>query len=858
VYQRTETRASGSGFVSEPSSAWEYDTAVRSSDGSAIEGAIHIETNGIGGLSRTTSYDVIGRVTSVATTVDGTTYTERQTYDQFGRPFQHFDPSTNTTSPNGELTQYSTDGYPILTREAANGLTDQIYNEVLGLSQRGQVNDERFHGNGALETTRNFDANTGRVLGIVTAGGTLQNWSYDYDKHSNLLHRANLATGYNLREDFTYDNLDRLGTVKLTVNGSVLGTTSNQFDQLGNPMSRTGGQAWTYGTQEAGCTQAAGPHAVTRFGTYKYCYDANGNQTSADYGGGNTRTITYTGYDLPAQITTTYPSSATESFAYAPDRSLFKRVEGITGTGSDNIFCNGFDTTTNTCPNNAGSAATTYYVGNVEIRISGSTTTTKRYIGGYLVITTIGSGNPAYAYLFRDALGSIDVITNELAQVQQRQSFDAWGNRRDASASGGWGLFPAANAASFDTSYTFQGYTGHQQLDPVGLVHMKGRLYDPVLGRFIQADPMTESDATQGLNRYSYVLNNPLSLTDPSGYLSFRQILGIAIAVVAAYFGQYELAHDALAWSFGVSVAGGFLSAYVATGSFRAGLWGAFAAGVFWGIGTAFSDVAGGPMQDGSAMTMRYSTGSFAAKIAAHAAGGGIVSSLEGGNFGSGFLAAGATEALSPAIGEIDSAPVRIMTAAIVGGTVSEATGNRFASGAETAFFQELFNHEVHSIANRNVPLNSPCDGCVLVRDPETGRPMYVPEAVATDVLLAGATGSSSITSYDAAPTNKQVAFALGGVAIGASTLGFGALVAGSMEAFEFFGTVGTVSSVGAYALDQTPENLQNSGVDVGLDMLTKVPEFGPLFIPFTWIKTGGDIGQYLRESQEPNNNGKH
>ncbi|MHB8742125.1 MAG: RHS repeat-associated core domain-containing protein [Sulfuricaulis sp.] len=705
LYQRTENRASGSGFVSEPTSTWVFDTALRS-NGTTILGVLHVESNGIGGYTRTTEYNDYGRVDHTITQMDSYSYTERQTYDQFGRPFQHFDPSTTSGSSAGELTIYSTDGYPIATQEAADSVNGIYYDKVVGLSERGQVTDEIFHNNAALETVRTFDHNTGRVLNIDSGNSALQNWSYDYDKHSNLMYRWNHASGYNLREDFLYDDLDRLHTVTLSINGVAQTPVTTTYDQLGNPLSRTGGQAWTYGTQEAGCAQPAGPHAASRFAGATFCYDANGNQTTASYGGGLTRAIVYTGYDLPAQISTNgYPSNATESFAYAPDRSMFKRVEGISGTNTDYIFCNGFDTTTNTCPNTASSAATTYYVGNVEARISGSTTTTKRYIGSYLVITTVTTGsttgNPAYAYLYRDALGSIDAITNELAQVLQRQSFDAWGNRRDASASGGWGLFPAANAASFDTSYTFQGYTGHQQLDPVGLVHMKGRLYDPALGRFIQADPMTESDPTQGLNRYSYVLNNPMSLTDPSGYLSFRQILGIAIAVVAAYFGQYELAHDALAWSFGVSVAGGFLSAYVATGSLKAGLWGAFAAGVFWGIGTAFTDVAGGPMQDGTAMTLRYQTGSFAAKVAAHAAGGGIVSSLEGGSFGSGFLAAGATEVLSPAIDSIGEAPVRIMASSVVGGTVSKLSGGKFANGAETALFQQLFNQTVHATMTR-------------------------------------------------------------------------------------------------------------------------------------------------------------
>jgi len=48
---------------------------------------------------------------------------------------------------------------------------------------------------------------------------------------------------------------------------------------------------------------------------------------------------------------------------------------------------------------------------------------------------------------------------------------------------------------------------------------MNGRIYDPKLGRMLQADPFVQSPTnSQSLNRYSYVLNNPLSYTDPSGY----------------------------------------------------------------------------------------------------------------------------------------------------------------------------------------------------------------------------------------------------------------------------------------------------------------------------------------------------
>lgn len=50
---------------------------------------------------------------------------------------------------------------------------------------------------------------------------------------------------------------------------------------------------------------------------------------------------------------------------------------------------------------------------------------------------------------------------------------------------------------------------------------MNGRVYDPTLGRFLSVDPVFQAPTNgQSLNPYSYVLNNPLSLTDPSGYTS--------------------------------------------------------------------------------------------------------------------------------------------------------------------------------------------------------------------------------------------------------------------------------------------------------------------------------------------------
>lgn len=56
-------------------------------------------------------------------------------------------------------------------------------------------------------------------------------------------------------------------------------------------------------------------------------------------------------------------------------------------------------------------------------------------------------------------------------------------------------------------------------MDSLGLVNANGRIYEPTIGRFMSVDPVYQAPTnTQSVNPYSYVMNNPLSLVDPSGY----------------------------------------------------------------------------------------------------------------------------------------------------------------------------------------------------------------------------------------------------------------------------------------------------------------------------------------------------
>jgi RHS repeat-associated protein len=92
-------------------------------------------------------------------------------------------------------------------------------------------------------------------------------------------------------------------------------------------------------------------------------------------------------------------------------------------------------------------------------------------------------------------------------------NYDPWGARRKSDGETDSLYAPYAGPPGR------REFTGHEAMHNVGLINMNGRLYDPTLGRFMAPDPNVQFVADlQSYNRYSYVLNNPLRHTDPTGY----------------------------------------------------------------------------------------------------------------------------------------------------------------------------------------------------------------------------------------------------------------------------------------------------------------------------------------------------
>ncbi len=643
--------------------AWRYDTATNG------KGLLHYEERTEEGedlYRRTMAYDTRGRPSSRATLIDGSAYNESWLYDTLGRTYRETDAGGGTVERT-----WTARGYEYQLRNATT--PSEVYQQITGQNAHGQITNEL---RGAATLTRSFHAQRGWLTGITaTAGATLQNLTYQHDVLGNVTQRRDLRA--NQTEDFTYDGLNRLRTAVTKVGAAPAVTTLNlTYDRLGNICSKNGA-AYTYagrdGCNGTGTSATASPHAVTQIGSQTFVYGSNGAlERDSGSGGAPERWFGYDGLQNLSLVIvgSLFSPSAELNLRYGTGGERYRRTERI-----------------------GSSTTTTRYVGSVEyITRPTGIIETKRYIGGVMIQTSLSTGGtPTKRYLYQDGLGSIDAITNEAGTLQERLGFDGHGNRRNGDD---W----RTNLASYTPANTTHGFTGHEHLDPFKLIHMNGRVYDPNIGRFIQADPMLDQ-GIQGLNRYSYALNNPLTLTDPSGYSSWNKWIRTIAAIVITYYTGGAAANLYAAsntvGAFAVAAAGGFAAGAIQTGTVKGGLYGAFGGAAFFGVGTAFTQANAAWAYNGNQLN---SVG-MVAKTVSHGVVGGVMSDLQGGKFGHGFASAGATQAISPQIDRIGSAPGRVVAAAALGGTVSSVTGGKFANGAITAAFSRAFNHEAHKRA---------------------------------------------------------------------------------------------------------------------------------------------------------------
>lgn len=448
-------------------------------------------------------------------------------YDYYGR-------KKTQTFPSGfkVFSSYSEQGYSEAVSK--NDEYGQILSQINSTNAYGRVTKTTL-GNG-LVTERFYEPSSGQLTGISTGNGDIQDYNYSWWSNGALLERRRKLDDQKFQvELFNYDSLNRLRSA-ITTTPANTRTLNYSYDVLGNLLSKTDSSG-SYNVSGYEYSSEEKPYLLSEVTvngmSRSLSYDLGGNVTQYDSTGTEKdRAITYNAYGKPSSIVVGDPDrpTAMNSFQYGPSGKRF-----LKNTKNNRIGIVMLGGITIIWPRHVVDKTIYLYDGVFEVVIpaEGADTIEKTRLGDVIHIREVSGSNveEKIEYLHTDNLGSIDVVTNHAGEVVSTSFFDPFGTRRSED----WGSGSSSPSIDFHHQHTSRGFTGHEQLDDTGFIHMGGRVYDPLLGRFISPDPwIQDSTNSQNFNRYSYVWNNPVQYTDPSGELIWFAYIAYAAAVYGA------------------------------------------------------------------------------------------------------------------------------------------------------------------------------------------------------------------------------------------------------------------------------------------------------------------------------------
>jgi len=438
-------------------------------------------------ITTTFAYDPFGRRVGTTLQTGSGSYNVTTDFDDVGHTKVVHYPTVAGVAPFSVT--YTTDAIGEPKSVNSNDPASPFSWRISKWQADGQVLYEAYGVNASESgtTMRSYDSNRGWLNGISTVGTTtVQDLSYHYDTSGHLSEREDGVAG--TKETFHNDFAHRLDTWSYASSAGVTNTYFGYSD-LGNLSSKTtyapSGQStlnYAPGTRDAAGTPGnAGVHAVVSDGGHSFSYDANGNQLT-----GPGRTITYTSFNLPASVNT----YSMNNFKYDAWHHRAQRVgfQGYTYVGDLYERRNAMQLVDHVFYVPLGGRI----VGQVDVAMNGAAV-----------------GSRKISYLHTDSLGSTESLTGPTA-APEHFKYDPFGKRIDAGTLG----TPLGSSSGVRL-----GFTGQEQEDDLnGLINMRGRIYDPQIGRFLSTDPLVANfKSSQGFNRYSYVYNNPLNYIDPSG-----------------------------------------------------------------------------------------------------------------------------------------------------------------------------------------------------------------------------------------------------------------------------------------------------------------------------------------------------
>jgi RHS repeat-associated protein len=425
--------------------------------------------NGIGQLKNVSfdsdnktsyTYNKYGSPITITEKIGSKTFTTGYSYNQFNQVSSISYPSNFTVSY-----EYNSKGFLDLVKRGDNNQEIWKVNSYNALGHPIRY----VLGNGKL-TDKTYN-NDGYLIGINTAYKKIQNLKYKFNsKTGNLEERSNLIN--NRKEVFSYDKLNRL-------TASSIGAVNKKYEYLpnGNIAFKTHVGKYEYDAKNKG------PHAVSAVD------NEDGIIKSA-------QSIKYNAFNKVSSIS---QDKYRMTFNYGHD--LLRRKTQLFKDGA--------------------LVMTKYFVANYEEKIIDGNTQQINYIhagDGLAAIYISSNGKDEMLHVHKDHLGSIQSLTKDLPEgkykIVKEFSYDPWGMRTFNDKDG--------FNKEFNYSDLCRGYTGHEHLPEFGLINMNGRLYDPLLGRFLSPDNFVQMpNNTQSYNRFAYCLNNPLIYIDPTGQKSW-------------------------------------------------------------------------------------------------------------------------------------------------------------------------------------------------------------------------------------------------------------------------------------------------------------------------------------------------
>ncbi len=407
-------------------------------------------------------YDQLARPSRIKQVVDGAELAFTYTWDVFGRRKTITYPSgfmlTNMYDENGSLRAIVNQAGKKLWVFNASDALNKITNYSLG--EDIIVNNTYSSADGLI---RNISAQSDKSEHL------LLDLEYDWYSNGNLMYRRDLNRS--LTESFYYDNFNRLAAVSFN-QGSP--TVVASYKANGNIGQKLDAGTFYYAIPSR-------PYAVSKIIPVQGSFPQNDQM------------ISYTAFNKPASITEgNY--MLTLQYGSNHERVYQSKVNIATAARQQTRFF----TPLYEVVEDEGKQKLIHYLSAPS--------------GLYAIFTIENGNNGRMNYVLKDHQGSLAALVNEKGSAEYF-SFDAWGRRRNAQS---WTY--ENMPASFGST---RGFTMHEHLDEFKLINMNGRVYDPLVGRFLSPDPFVQMpNYSQSYNRYSYAFNNPLRFSDPSGFFA--------------------------------------------------------------------------------------------------------------------------------------------------------------------------------------------------------------------------------------------------------------------------------------------------------------------------------------------------